>query len=276
MSHDIDAVVRQTQEYYDGPADEIYRRLWRDNIHMGTWESADDTIDVAMDRTNRVMAAHAGITADSRVLDLGSGYGATARFLAAELGCEVVGLNISPRENELAEERIADAGLSDRVTIQYGDFHDLPFADASFDVVWSQEALLHGADKHQIIAECARVLRTGGRVAISDLLVRGELADDERQAIYDRVKSPGMWDAEQYEAALADAGLVGDATLDLAANVAPTYQAVLDQLSEQRDAIASRVPVEQIDATMRSLQLWVDSAQAGKISQGLFIATKPA
>ena len=269
-------MVQETQRYYDGPADEIYRRLWRDNVHMGSWTDPDDTIDTAMVRTNRVMAERARVRHGSELLDLGSGYGASARFLAKEYGCWVVGVNISPRENELAIERNRAAGLDDRIDIRYGDFHELPFDTAQFDVVWTQESLLHAADKPQVLDECLRVVRPGGRFVLSDLLVRGSLTQEERERIYQRVRSPGMWDLDEYVDAIKDAGFKVVDTADWPENVAPTYQSVLDQLVEQRDALADSVPSEQIDSTITALQLWVDSARAGKISHGFVVAERPA
>lgn len=269
----IRRVVDETQRYYDGPADEIYRRLWQDNVHMGTWEHPDDTLQVAMDRTNHVMAKEAGIRPGVEVLDAGCGYGATAIFLAREYDCRVHGLNISERELELACERAAEAGVADRVRFDYGDFHALPVPDECVDVVWSQEAFLHGADKLQVLRECRRVLRPGGRLVISDLLVSQEVQGEEREKIYERVRSPQMWDFADYRRGLNAAGFRIEVEEDWSANVAPTYQAVLDQLRAQRDALAERVPVEQLESTISALQLWVDSARTGKIRQGLFVAT---
>ena len=242
---------------------------------MGTWEHPGESIDVAMDRTNHIMASSAGIRKGTEVVDLGSGYGATARFLASEYGCRVRGINISPKENAFAVERVREAGLSDQVTIEYGDFHDLQLADDSADVVWSQEALLHGVDKTRILSECLRALRQGGTLVVSDLLVRGDLGDDERQRIYDRVRSPGMWDFEQYLKALAEVGFDVVRSEDWPQNVAPTYANVRSQLVAQRESLAERVPPEQISKTVAALQLWVDSAEAGKISHGFFVARKP-
>ena len=276
MSSDISQVVEETQSYYDGPADEIYRRLWRDNVHMGTWQRSDDTIDVAMDRTNHIMAERAGVEQGCQVLDVGSGYGASARFLAEQYGCWVTGVNISPRENELAVERNASADLDGRVEIRYGDFHELPFDDRQFDIVWTQESLLHAVDKAQVLDECYRVLQPGGRFVLSDLLVRSSLPETERQAIYQRVRSPGMWDLDEYVEAAQDVGFDVEASEDWPENVAPTYQSVLDQLLEQREVLEGPVPKEQLESTIGALQLWIDSAKAGKISHGFIVARRPA
>jgi ubiquinone/menaquinone biosynthesis C-methylase UbiE len=275
VSSQISDVVRETQEYYDGPADEIYRLLWRDNVHMGTWESGVETLQEAMELTNARMAELAGIRADSRVLDVGCGYGETAFHLARERGCEVVGINISNKELELARERTPGSGVAGKVAFEYGDFHELPFDAERFDVVWSQEAFLHGADKRQILRECHRVLRPGGRLVVSDLLINGDVSDQERRQIHARVKSPEMWDAASYAEGLRDAGFDVELQQAWDDNVAPTYQAVLEGLEANRVALEERgVSRERLDDTARALALWVESGRAGKIGQGLFVGVR--
>lgn len=250
--------------------------LWRDNVHMGTWEPGVDTLQVAMALTNARMVEAADIRAEDRILDVGCGYGETAFHLAREVGCEVVGINISAKELDLAHERTPDSGVADKVSFEYGDFHDLPFGDATFDVVWSQEAFLHGVDKIQILQECHRVLKPGGRVVISDLLINGDVDDDERAAIHARVKSPEMWDHARYPQGLRETGFEVEVERAWDDNIAPTYQAVLDSLLDNRQQLESRgVPSEQLDTTATALGLWVESGKAGKIGQGLFVGVRP-
>lgn len=271
---DVAQVVQDTQDYYDGPADEIYRTLWQDNVHLGTWEPGD-SLQQAMARTNVVMAERAGLPAGAEVLDVGCGYGATALFLATERGCQVTGINISEKELDLARERAAEAGFgTDRVSFRYGDFHDIPFPDASFDAVWSQEAFLHGVGKQTILQECHRVLRPSGRLVISDLVARAHLSEEERERIYARLRLREMWSTEQYLAGLEAAGFSVVDRDDWAANVAPTYGAVVAGVREQYDALAKRVPTEQLDNTIGALDLWVESANAGKISQVFLVAER--
>ena len=242
---------------------------------MGTWEPGVETLQQAMDLTNKRMAEAAGLSSQHRVLDVGCGYGETAFHLAREHGCEVVGINISEKELELARERTPDSGVADKVSFSYGDFHDLPFGDGEFDVIWSQEAFLHGVDKPSILRECYRVLKPGGRLVISDLLIHGDVPQEEREAIHARVHSPEMWDTPKYVQGLTDAGFEVETQRSWDDNVAPTYQAVLDGLLEQRDELERRgVPSEQLDNTARALQLWVESGNAGKIGQGLFVGLR--
>ena len=274
IATDAEQAVKDTQDYYDGPADAIYRTLWGDNVHLGTWKPGD-TLQDAMARTNRVMAARAGISAGAEVLDVGCGYGATALYLAEELGCRVTGINISEKELDRARERTREAELGDRVAFEYGDFHATPFPDASFDVIWSQEAFLHGIGKQQILQECHRLLRGSGRLVISDLVARDHLTDAERESIYERLRLREMWSAEQYAAGLRAAGFTIVEQDDWADNVARTYHAVVTAVREQRAELAERgVPDELLDRTIAALDVWVESGKAGKISQAFFVAAK--
>ena len=199
----VGAIVADTQAYYDGPADEIYRTIWGDNLHLGVPSYDGCSHPEAMENTNAIMAQAVSLTPQTHVLDLGCGYGATARYLAANYGCRVTGTNISEKELELARARSREAGLDSLLSFEYGDFHRLPYPDDSYDVVWSQEAFLHAADKNAVLSECRRVLKPDGALIFTDILVRRDTPDAVRARIYDRVKSPDMWDLSDYRNALA-------------------------------------------------------------------------
>ena len=159
---DVAAIVATTQAYYDGPADEIYRTVWGDNLHLGVPCSEECPHPEAMEHTNEIMANAVPLGLGVSVLDLGCGYGSTARYLATNFGCQVTCVNISERELELAGIRSREAGLDHLLSFEYGDFHHLGYPDGYYDVVWSQEALLHAADKTAVLSECRRVLRPDG------------------------------------------------------------------------------------------------------------------
>ena len=110
-NRDTQSVVTSTKAYYDGPADQIYRNIWGDNIHLGV--PCDDKCPhpEAMEHTNEIMAQAVDIRSGSRVLDLGCGYGSTARYLAKNYGCFITATNISENELELAWDRTLEAGL---------------------------------------------------------------------------------------------------------------------------------------------------------------------
>ncbi len=275
-NRDVESIVSSTQAYYDGPADEIYRTIWGDNVHLGVPRSDEFSLPEAMEHTNEIMAKAVSLGPEVRVLDLGCGYGSTARYLAANYGCTVTGTNISERELELARERSSEAGLDHLLSFEYEDFHSLQYPDNSYDVVWSQEAFLHAVDKTAVLSECRRVLKPDGALIFTDILVRRGTPEADRERIYDRVKSPDMWDMEDYTGALAGLGLTVSRVEDWSQYVARSYGWVRDRLKENREALLSRIDAETIDRTVDALTFWVDSANAGKIGWALFVAQKPA
>ena len=88
-----------------------------------------------MEHTNEIMVNAVPLGLGVSVLDLGCGYGSTARYLATNFGCQVTGVNISERELELAGIRCREAGLDHLLSFEYGDFHHLGYPDGYYDVV---------------------------------------------------------------------------------------------------------------------------------------------
>ena len=118
------------------------------------------------------LAGAAGIETSTRVLDLGSGIGGPARYLAANFGCQVTGVDLSPAFVDTAIYLTERCGLSSKVTFQEGDALHLPFDDASFDAVFLQHVAMNIGDRNALYAEVLRVLAPGGRFATYDIVAR--------------------------------------------------------------------------------------------------------
>ena len=123
------------------------------------------------------------LAAGDRALDVGCGSGATAREAAAR-GAAVVAVDIMPAMLKAACHRSRTSGASPVCYVRADAAAGLPFADASFDAVWA-ESVLALIDARTALAECARTLRPGGRLAINERIWRPETTADEATRIND-------------------------------------------------------------------------------------------
>lgn len=123
---------------------------------------------------------------DSRVLDVASGTGESARVLSQHFGCDVTGLDYSTENTARANDLAADAGLSDRVRFIAGDAEDLPFDSSTFDVVICECSLCIFPNVADALGEMHRVLRPGGHLGVSDVVVN-EAIPGALQDLFGRV-----------------------------------------------------------------------------------------
>lgn len=114
----------------------------------------------------REVAELGGIDEHARVLDVGCGIGGPARTLAAEFGCDVVGVEIVEEYRRAATLFTDRLGLAETVRFQHGNALDLPFEDDKFDVVWFEHVLSNIAAKHVALEEAGRVLSPGGTLTL--------------------------------------------------------------------------------------------------------------
>lgn len=136
---------------------EAVRLLLGDSFHPGGEELTRELLEMA------------GAGPGQRVLDVGGGLGTSAELEAREFGCTVSVVDRAMANVERARQRLLDAGLAESATVVQADVHALPFPDASFDVVLCECVFSTFVDKPAAAAELLRVLRGGGRLALSDV-----------------------------------------------------------------------------------------------------------
>ena len=118
------------------------------------------------------LAALIGITADMSVLDVGSGVGGPARFLAATYGCRVTGVDLSEPFVDAARYLTERTGQGGKVEFQAASALELPFDDGHFDAVFLQHVAMNISDRARLYHEIRRVLKRGGRFATFDVVLK--------------------------------------------------------------------------------------------------------
>lgn len=169
-----------------------------------------------------------------QILDVGCGIGGSSLYLADKFGASAAGITLSPVQANRATERAAAAGLSDRASFQVADALAMPFADQSFDLVWSLESGEHMPDKQQFLQECYRVLKPGGTFLMATWCHRPTppaLTPDEQQhldKIYRVYCLPHVIALPEYEQIAQTLGFQAIRTADWSKAVAPFWNVVID------------------------------------------------
>ncbi len=157
-----------------------------------------------------VPTAVAELRRGETVLDLGSGAGADVLISARRVGPsgKAIGLDMTDEMLELARTNAEEAGI-ENVEFRKGYIEEIPLPDSSVDVVISNCVLNLSGDKPRVIREAARVLRPGGRFAISDVIADEDMDDATRADMQKWTGCiAGAMTQQEFERALTDAGLI--------------------------------------------------------------------
>jgi ubiquinone/menaquinone biosynthesis C-methylase UbiE len=135
---------------------------------IGTLAPYDQFHGRGLEATEEI-AAQLAIAATDHVLDVGSGIGGPARYIAHRFGCRVTGIDLTEEFCEVARHLTQLLGLQDTVGFEHGDALAMPFADASFDGAYSMNVSMNIADKAAFYREIRRVLQPGGWLLLSEI-----------------------------------------------------------------------------------------------------------
>ncbi|MFQ6085231.1 MAG: class I SAM-dependent methyltransferase [Candidatus Bathyarchaeia archaeon] len=224
------------------------------------------------------LAEEAGIRKGSKVLDIASGKGATAIHLAEKFGCEVVGIDLSEKMVQKAKEEATERGLQGSVKFWKADAENLPFGDGTFDAVLSECSVCLFPNKEKAISEMARVVRPGGKVAITDVVLKGRLPDQFKTEIFHAMCIAGAETYDGYARLFEAAGLKDIKVVDYwwAPVIAP--KEVPGLRDEIKDQVRCRVPESMSECcSEESINALVDFGVRllrEKIGYGLISGTK--
>lgn len=186
------------------------------------------------------LADAAGVRAGHHVLDVCSGMGGPARWLAHRYSCRVTGIDLTTSRVEGATRLTRRVGLDARVEFKQGDATAMPFADAAFDAVVSQEAWCHIPDKRLLIAECVRVVRPRGVIAFTDIVSLARMDPEEERLLLAGMFIPRPSFVREYIQLLTEGSCVIEQSIDLSDQWIAILVARLEMYRSLRDTTIAK------------------------------------
>ena len=263
--------VDKAQDYYNStPADEFYFKIWGgEHIHVGIYNHSKESIKDASPRIVHLMASKLKLNSDAKLLDLGSGYGGAARYLTKKYGCQVTCLNLSETQNERNESLNKKNRLDHLITVMEGNFEDIPFSDNSFDVVWSQDAIVHSGNREQVLSEVDRVLMETGDFIFTDLMQTYDCPKSVLKPVLERIHLDSLGSFGFYVEQARKLDVKEIRVQDLSEHLTTHYQRVMEETIDRYDEMVETCGKEYIDKMIQGLKHWVEAGENEYLSWGI-------
>lgn len=271
------------QKYYDNTdTDEFYFRIWGgEDLHLAFYEKPLEEQDIretsrkAVQWLSRLLYNKGALRQGSFGIDLGAGYGGSARYLSSTYGVHMDCVNISEWQNKRNVEITEKAGLSDLLKVYLGSFTDLPCESERYSFAWCEEALIHSPDKLKVFQEAYRVLKKGGFFLLTDPLQK-EISHEELLPILERAHLVDMGSRERYREYAKMCGFELLEEIDCPQALVDTYGRVKMELEKQGKQLADEglCSVAFQEKMKAGLQRWVDAGQQGKLTWTVFLFQK--
>lgn len=256
--------------------DDVRKNYNRVGIEIIEAMYANDYLSIGGVASTEHLAAEAGVDAESRILDVGSGLGGPALHLAQTFGARVTGIDLVDHNVQESTARAKARGLDRLVDFHAGDATRLPFEDACFDIVWGQDAWCHITDKDTLIHQCARVLEPGGIIAFTDWLVAGEMSGAQRLEILAAAASTAMATSREYRRLLTNHGFVHLAETDVTQVFVQQYRDIMAGLGSKQERITRKFSEKVFGIVAEKNAIILNAFENGLLGGSMFIAKKPA
>ncbi|MGB3241135.1 MAG: methyltransferase domain-containing protein [Geitlerinemataceae cyanobacterium] len=239
------------QQFYDTSSG-LWEQMWGEHMHHGYYgadgtrrpgrkQAQIDLIEELLQWTADSLGADLPLALSSpktaQFLDAGCGIGGSTLYLAQKFQIKGLGITLSPVQATRAIDRSREAGISGDVGFMVANAQNVPFADESFDLIWSLESGEHMPDKVAFLQECYRVLKPGGTLIFATWCHRptkeplGRLTEAEQkqlQEIYRLYHLPYVISLPEYETIATGLNFQKIHTADWSSAVAPFWDDVLD------------------------------------------------
>ena len=254
-----------------------------DDMHFGVFNTGKEglkqaslnTVHFMVNLAKNVSALGTSTSEGVSVLDVGSGKGGSARFLAKAFGCHVTCLNLGENQNAYNLRKAKEAGLEDFISVRNGSFNDhMPVEwSSTFDLVWIQESLCHAADKEFTLREIHRVMKPGAALVFSDIM-KGD-ANSDLTTFTDQNVSKDMAHPQFYREVLPKVGFQLNTYHDLTSHLTRYFQLMQQVVTEkEQELLANGVEMDRIEAYKESIALRFAKVENREFAWGVFVGRK--
>jgi phosphoethanolamine N-methyltransferase len=209
-----------------------------------------------------------------RVLDVGSGIGGAAFYLAREYGAMVTGVDLAEEMVQIAQERRRQSGAPQSVTFLKADILTATF-EHPFDIVWSRDALMHIADKPRLFTRLHDLLAPGGKLVITDY-ARGAGNVSLEFLAYTQETGYHLTDPKSYARLLEAAGFAAVEVEDATDKFVEILKREPKQLADRRGDFLQSFTEDDLSYLEKRWAMKVRFCQAGDMKWGIYLATKRA
>ena len=270
--------VEHFYDFHPISAEQIFqavaaRQITREDITQAVLSAHDQDHYGGTDAVDHLMA-QAAFNAQDHVLDVCAGMGGPARYIAWKTGCKVTGLDLTASRVAGARALTEAAQLDAQVDFVHGNALEMPFDPAQFTGIISQEAFAHIPNKTQLIAQCARVLKPGGRMVFSDIMSHQALDRQDAQKLFDGMRFSEIATLGDYQQWFADAGMQWVRAIDLSeewTRILVDRHAMYRSLESQTVARLGRDHFDRYD---QAYDHFVGLYRSGVLSGALVLASK--
>jgi len=281
-------LYQDIREFYDASSG-LWEQIWGEHMHHGYYgKNGNYKLDRRQAQIELIEELLLWSNCPSgnppeNVVDVGCGIGGSTLHLAQKFGCNATGITLSPVQASRAKERAIEAGLDSKVNFEVANALDMPFADDTFDLVWSLESGEHMPDKAKFLAECYRVLKPGGKIIFATWCHRetnslaGDLTKSEiahLKEIYRVYCLPYVISLSEYRAIATECGFKDLKADDWSTAVAPFWDVVIDSAITPQAVVGLVQAGWQTVQGALSLNLMSRGYDRGLIRFGLINATK--
>src|SRR5262245_48124412 len=208
-----------------------------------------------------------------RILDIGSGLGGSAFYLADRYDACVVGLDVAPAMVELSTERARERNLS-TVVFQLGDIRNHPLSADAFDLAWTRDAILYVPEKRMVWRRVFNSLKPGGQLFITDFCRRrGDLSADF--SAYVEQCHYHLQDVGEYTDTLSQAGFEIATAEDVTSNFIDSLEKEREDLIRHKAEFLADFEEADYRYLVERWEMKTRFSRQGDLRWGLFVARKP-